>query len=600
MNNEIRSGTVPTGPGTDGPRSPHYVGGDRGTGSMARFEGTKLREYQSEAVHETLKAWGCGMKRPALLMATGLGKTVIFAELSRLMATSAGRRPVVLVHRDELVRQSVAKLKAADPKMRIGIIQGRDMGIARTDIVVASVQTLSRPNRLAAISRDRFDLIIVDECHHAMANSYRAILDHFGAFDSAGRTLCLGVTATMARGDGQGLGQVWDDVVLERDIRFGVENGYLTPAEVRTVRLAGLDTDRVRAGIDGDLAAGALARAMSNVHAGPIIAKAYAEFGRGADGRLRRAAVFCPTVDVALAWQADFLEVGARTAVITGKTPVEERQTSYARLEAGRLDALLTVMVLTEGWDCPAVEVAVVARPTKSMPLLTQIVGRVLRPSPDTGKRAALVIDVVGSMGSGLARSLDLSIPEPLEQIAPLEGEFPEELLAGMPPEPPLPIPAIDWVAIDLHGEPIPKAERRRGHAGPEWLRTYQGVPFLAPTVEFPDLLFVMTRQVDGEIRGPWWIKRKSQAPEQLFLSEGADLRDIHPGVKPTPGMVLATDKQTALLRRLVHPLTRMALLGPDTPRPAARLASDLLSVHFASRELDRPIAVVSPIGRPV
>lgn len=526
-----------------------------------------------------MSGWASGLKRPALVLATGLGKTVVFAELSRTMAASGSRRPLVLVHRDELVRQSVAKLQAADPSMRIGVIQGRELGIARTDIVVASVQTLIR--RLNVIQPSRFDLGIVDECHHAAADSYVKIMTHFGAFNSASNSLWLGVTATMGRGDNRGLGDIWQEVVFERDIKFGVDGGHLVPAEVRTVRLAGLDTDSVRVA-QGDLAPGALARAMSSAGAGPTIARAYSEFARTAEGRLRRGIVFAPKVETAQAWQSDFLALGIRCAVITGTTPTEERQGVYRDLAAGRLDVIASVMVLTEGFDLPAVEVAVIGRPTKSMALLTQMVGRVLRPSPSTGKTAALVIDVVGAMGSGLARTLDLSIPEPAEQVAPTEDDIEARGGDWFVPEPEISIPEFEFVALDLHGTPIPAAERVRGAVGPDWLRTYAGTLFLAPTLAFPDLLFVRPAP-----EGLYWRKQKNRAPEPLQLAEGQDLRALHPGAKPSWDRLSASDKQVALLRRLRRP-DGTPLLDEGALCPSSRVASDLLAVHFASRELDR------------
>jgi superfamily II DNA or RNA helicase len=535
-----------------------------------------LRDYQREAMAATMSAWGSGMKRPAAVLATGLGKTVIFAELSRTLAASGSRRPLVLVHRDELVRQSVAKLRAADPELKIGVIQGRECGIARTDVVVASVQTLIR--RLDVIQPSRFDLGIIDECHHAAADSYVKIMTHFGAFDSASPSLWLGVTATMGRGDNRGLGDIWQDVVYERDIQFGVKNGFLVPAEVRTVRLAGLDTDKVRVS-QGDLAPGALAKAMSSAHAGPTIARAYAEFARNPDGTLRRGIVFAPKVETAQAWASDFLGLGIRCAVITGETKPEDRQGVYRDLAAGRLDVIASVMVLTEGFDLPAVEVAVIGRPTRSMALLTQMVGRVLRPSPDTGKRAALVIDVVGAMGSGLARTLDLSIPEPDGQVAPTEDEVGERDDTFRLPEPEVEIPNFEFVALDLHGAPIEAAERKRGAVGPDWLRTYAGTPFLAATVEYPWTIYLGPG-------GTFWRKAKGKPAEQLALAEGQDIRSIHPGQKPGfPGM-LATDKQADLLRRLRRP-DGTPLLEAEAPRPYARTASELLAVHFASREID-------------
>lgn len=546
-----------------------------------------LREYQREAIASAMTGWAGGLKRPALVLATGLGKTVIFAELSRALA-QGGRRPVVLVHRDELVRQSVDKLRAADPGMRIGIIQGRECGIARADIVVASVQTLIR--RLDVIAPSRFDLGIVDECHHAAADSYVKIMKHFGAFDENSNSLWLGVTATMGRGDNRGLGDIWQDVVFERDIQFGVSNGFLVPAEVRTVRLAGLDTDKVKVQ-QGDLAPGALAKAMSSAHAGPTIARAYAEFARLADGTLRRGIVFAPKVETAQAWASDFLALGIRCAVITGETKVDDRQRVYRDLAAGRLDVIASVMVLTEGFDLPAVEVAVIGRPTRSMALLTQMVGRVLRPSPSTGKRAALVIDVVGAMGSGLARTLDLSIPEPEEQVAPTEDEVGERDDTFRLPEPELAIPDFEFVALSLTGEPIPAAKRVKGATHPDWLRTYAGTPFLPTTKDFKELLFVrrMTWSGDGEEYLFW--RRQDRRVEPVRLAEGQDLRALHPGVKTSFWRAEATEGQLTQMRRARRSDGR-PLWAEGDPMPSSRQASEALSVWFASRDIDSLVFV--------
>lgn len=530
-----------------------------------------LREYQREATGAVLGAWQAGTRAPAIVLATGLGKTVILAELCRIAVRAMNLRPVILVHRDELVRQTVDKLERADAGLRIGIIQGQNLGIARTDVVVASVQTLIRrigPKARIAITPDRFSAVIVDECHHAAASSYLAILDHFGD------ALRLGVTATLARGDGRGLGEVWDDVVYERDIAWGVEHGYLVPAEVRTVTLAGLDTSKVRKAIDGDLAAGDLGKAMSSVHAGERIAEAYVRFGQTAQGRLRRAISFAPTVEVAEAWTGDYEAAGARCAVINGATPTNVRQAAYRDLAAGRIDVLSSVMVLTEGFDLPAVEVAIVGRPTKSMPLLTQMVGRVLRPSPSTGKEAALILDVVGAMGGGLARSVDLSIPPPPAPVAPPADYEPvrrERLEVAPPPE-------VEWVAWDLHGNPITEVRRRKGHGGPEWLRTYGGVPFLPRTADFQDLLFCWAR--DGTPT-PWWRKARGKAPEPLVLAAEGDLRSIHPGIPARLDTQPATMAQLELLGRL-------GLRDAGTEPPTRLEASNMIEIHFASAELDR------------
>lgn len=541
-----------------------------------------LRPYQLEAVAATLDGWATSPDPGGLVLATGLGKTVIFSEVARINHRAFNARTCILVHRDELVTQTVDKLNAADPGLLVGIVQGGNTGIY-ADVVVASVQTLVR--RLGKIDPAQFPRIIVDEAHHMVADSYQKCLHHFGAYDG-GRTRTLGVTATPARGDRQGLGAALPGGIwYERAIGWGVEQGFLCPAEVRTVALTGLDTDAIKR-TSGDLAAGDLGKAMSSIHAGAKIAEAYAHYGTDSHGRLRRAISFAPTIAVAEAWAADYELVGARAVVIKGSTPVAERRAAYRDVAAGRKDVLSSVMVLTEGFDLPAVEVAIIGRPTKSMPLLTQMVGRVLRPSP--GKTSALLLDVVGSLGGGLARSYDLSIPEPKEDEAPPQDEdtMPRERRERIEVRPP---EKLDWVARDLFGEPIKKGARRKTHSEPGWLRTYGGVSFLpASPPEVPWRLFCWLQ--DG-LDNPWWRLERGGQPEPVTMAPGADPRDLHPGWPLAWDDLFATDPQAQLL-------TKLGLM-PEGNRPTKRRASELIEIHFASREIDavcRPkLAVVPP-----
>ncbi len=540
----------------------------------------ELRPYQLEAVGATLDGWHRTPDPGGLQLATGLGKTVILAELARINR-AMGYRTLIEVHRDELVRQTVEKLQHADPGMRIGIVQGPNMGVF-ADVVVASVQTLIR--RIGKVRPDQFPRIIIDECHHGAAKSYMDINTHFGAY-AGGDTRTLGVTATMARGDRRGLGEVLPGGVwFERGIAWGVEHGYLVPAEVRTVALAGLDTDRIRKGADGDLAAGELGKAMSTAGAGRHIAAAYARYAQDPYGRFRRAISFAPTIEIAEAWAGAYEAAGARCAVITGSTGPQERQAAYRDVRDGRKDVLSSVMVLTEGFDLPAVEVAIVGRPTKSMPLLTQMVGRVLRPSPATGKRSALLLDVVGALGSGLARSFDLSIPKPDTDEAPPQDdrELPEsrERIIAAPP------PAVTFIARDLlTGLPIKAPKRRKGMVEPEWLRTNGGVPFLPQTPDYPWRIFCWARD---DSPSPWWrLGREEVTPEPIELAAGADIRDLHPGLPSEWATVPATGPQTQTLQKLG--------LGSASSKAAA---SEALEIYFAGRTLDRlcrPKMVVAP-----
>lgn len=551
-----------------------------------------LRDYQRQAVGAVLDGWGRTADPGAIQLATGLGKTVIFAEVARINH-AMGLRTGVLVHRDELVQQAAEKMHHADPAMRIGIVQGNSMGVF-ADVVIMSVQTLVR--RLDRIRPTQFPRLIVDEVHHAAADSYQKCLTHFGAYSET-ETRTLGVTATLARSDKKGLGAVLPGGVwFERGIEWGVLNGdtgpcapgggFLVPAEVRTVALADLDTDRVKRSA-GDLQAGDLGKAMSSADAGKHIAAAYARYGLDAYGRFRRAISFAPTIEIAEAWAADYESAGARCVVITGSTPIGQRRAAYADVAAGRKDVLSSVMVLTEGFDLPAVEVAIIGRPTKSMPLLTQMVGRVLRPSPGTGKRSALLLDVVGALGGGLARSYDLSIPGPTEREAPLQGEaeMPQrrDRIVLAPPA------AVTFIARDLlTGLPIKAKRRRADMAEPEWLRTRGGVPFLPQTPDYPWRIFCWARD---DSPSPWWrLPREGGQPEPLEVAPDADVRDIHPGLPTAWAAEPATAPQ----------LQTLAKLGlPAAVTKAA--ASEALETYFASRALDRlcrpRMAVVDPPG---
>lgn len=376
--------------------------------------GLRLRPYQEEALEAIGRTTA---QRSAVVLPTGMGKTVIFAELVR-RNVQAGIVPMILVHRDELVRQTVAKLHGADPDMRVGVVKGPRNEAAGASVIVASVQTLARPNRRAAVLEvASVGLVIVDECHHAASKSYLDVLTAFGCFstDRLGQELlptvhAVGFTATMSREDDRKLGDVWQEVVYERDILYGIEHGYLTDVRGRSVTVDGLDLGTV-ARTAGDYQDGSLGDALEASGAGEVIADAYREHASLPDGTLRRGVVFAPTVASAISFATDFDAAGIGAEVITGDTPVEDRQLAYKRVRAGDSTVLVNCMVLTEGFDMPELSCAVIARPTSSIPLYVQMVGRVLRPYP--GKHEALVLDVMGVAGRlKLASITDLTKSE--------------------------------------------------------------------------------------------------------------------------------------------------------------------------------------------
>lgn len=349
----------------------------------------RLRDYQLEAIEAVRAQWAGGKRRVGVSLPTGSGKTVVFTD-PRLRAGIEGR-PLVLVHREELAQQAVAKARAANPTLRVGIVKA-GMDQVGADFIVGSVPTLrgqARRERLRNIG-----LVIVDEAHHAPAESYRTILDWYGCYGPTGvaehRTaLAVGFTATMSRGDGVGLGGVWESIAYERDIRWMITRGYLVAPTGLRVSVGDLDLRGVsRRG--GDYVDSELGAALEDSAAPECTVKAWTEHAAG-----RSTILFAPTVAYAQLMAERFTEAGVSAAAVWGAMPAEERRLTLKRFEAGEVQVLCNCMVLTEGTDLPVCSCIVVARPTSHVGLYTQMVGRGLRLAP--GKSDCLVLDVVGA-----------------------------------------------------------------------------------------------------------------------------------------------------------------------------------------------------------
>lgn len=346
-----------------------------------------LRPYQSEAISRTEAAALRGVRRQLGVAATGLGKTIIFASLAHQM----GGRTLVLAHRDELVAQAVEKISGQWPAATVGVVKA-ERNQADADVVVASVQTLGREARLDRFLRAQLDLapfslVVVDEAHHAAAPTYQAILTGLRAGDEGG-PLLLGVTATPDRGDGKGLDAAFDEVTWTYDILWGIRSGFLCDVRGRRVTIDTLDLKGVKVR-NGDYAEGETGQRMMDAGAPEAIVRAWME--HAAD---RRTLVFSPTVETAQAVADEFAEQGITVGMVSGTTPIDDRRQMLADFSTGAIQVMSNCMVLTEGYDNPRVDCVVVARPTKSRALYTQMVGRGTRRHPD--KSDLLVLDVVG------------------------------------------------------------------------------------------------------------------------------------------------------------------------------------------------------------
>lgn len=497
-----------------------------------------LRPYQQEAAVSILAAWNNGVQRPAVVLPTGAGKTVIFAALCALLARR-GNHPLVLVNRDELVRQTVAKLQAADPYLSIGRIQGKDNEL-RGEITVASIQTLSRAKRLNQVAPDRFDRIICDEAHYAAADSWRRTIEHFGAFRPDGAKI-VGFTATMERTDKRGLGEIWDDVVFKRSTRWAIQEGFLVPVRAQTIVVPELDLAKVRIQ-QGDLSDGDLGRAMAQAKAGPLIAQAYCDLARDENGELRRGICFAPTIEVAENFLLDFRDAGIPTELVIGNTPTPERQAKYRATREGSNKVLMSVGVLTTGFDEPTVEVAIVARPTKSRGLYQQMVGRALRLSPETNKADALVLDVVGASRLGLSTLVDLRLDEPVTEKIEADEDLDERgsiILAKELPDAP---DEIEFQEVDpFDGMPAEKVQaikylNKRPAQKAMWDVTEGGVPFLPPSETFP--YYIALRKISDDRWQAWQVPRSGG--QSILLGDHKTLPEV---------MVLGLDFRGPILK---------------------------------------------------
>jgi len=334
----------------------------------------QLRGYQQQAIDDLRNAYRAGSRAPLLCLPTGGGKTIIFSAIAQ-SAVARGRNVLILVHRRELLHQASRKLTAIS--VDHGLIAA---GIPTScqPVQVASVQTLVR--RLLTMTWQP-SLIIIDEAHHAAAGSWDRVLRHW---PDAYR---LGVTATPCRLDGRGLAQAFDHLVLGPSVASLINAAYLTGARIYAPpQVADLSGIRKRA---GDYAADQAADAMNRP---TVTGDAIAHYQRLAAGQ--QAIAFCCSIDHANSVCSAFTAAGIHAATLLGNTP--NRDQVVAAFAAGQVQILVTVDVVSEGFDIPAASCAILLRPTQSLGLYLQQIGRVLRPAP--GKSQALILDHVGNV----------------------------------------------------------------------------------------------------------------------------------------------------------------------------------------------------------
>jgi DNA repair protein RadD len=341
---------------------------------------TVLRPYQVQVKADVQLAVETGRPRVIAVAPTGSGKTLISSAVIKEAAAN-GNRVLVLAHTREIIKQTSIKLYGHN--IEHGIIQAGLVANPERRVQVASIQTLwTRAMRLDRMPLSLADLLIIDEAHHCPSETYRKIIAQYP------NAVLLGLTATPCRGDGRGLGNIFDIIVECPQVADLIAQRYL----VRTRVYAPIDPDL--RGVEtrqGDYVESQLAGRMDRTDLVGDIVTHWHKYGER-----RRTVCFAVNVAHSLHIRNEFIASGVRAEHIDGSTPKLERDAVLARLASGETELVSNCMVLTEGWDMPEVGCCILARPTKKMGLYRQMIGRVLRPAE--GKHNALVLDHSGAV----------------------------------------------------------------------------------------------------------------------------------------------------------------------------------------------------------
>lgn len=391
-----------------------------------------LRPYQKEALDAVLSNANNGISKQLVVLPTGAGKTVIFSQLPIIKPDTLPM--LVLAHRSELLEQAKSKILESNPNLTVEIEQA-ERKAGKVDVVVASVATLGRNNtpRIEEYPKNYFKSIVIDEAHHAAAPSYRRIIDFFSP------DFLLGVTATPQRSDSTRLIDVFDEIVYYRTIQDLIQEGWLSPLVGYRVKTS---TDISEVEIqNGEYSQSQLEEKIDNPERNAHVVAAYRNLAMD-----KKTLIYASGVRHAQNLAVSFRQASVETAVIVGTTPREEREKILAQFATGQISVIVNVGVLTEGFDEPSLEAIIIAKPTRSTLLYTQIVGRGTRLFK--GKEHCIIIDIADTTKGkkpiglptllGMPPDFDLqgqSLTDVAEKFEELEAYCPGEAVRVLNPD---------------------------------------------------------------------------------------------------------------------------------------------------------------------
>ena len=398
----------------------------------------ELRDYQQEATENLQKMREDGKTIALLYHATGVGKTITAAT----DAKAVGGRTLFLVNALKLASQAKETFAKVWPEATLGEYTGSQKDMTQT-VIFATVQSISKD--LEKFSPTDFDYLIVDECHHAAANTYQKIFTYFHP------KFILGLTATPERSDGEDMLELFQNVAHKMDLKTAVERGVLVP--IRCIRVkTNIDLTDVR--INGiKYNSQDLESKLFIPERNQLIVDTYLRYVNG-----KKTVIFCASVDHAAEIAKLLRDSGVKAEAVSGRDLVEVREKILKDYETGSTNVLCACDLLNEGWDSPHTTVLFMARPTMSKTIYLQQLGRGTRRCP--GKEDLLVVDFVDNanmfnMPYSLHRVLDIAKYQPMAYVLAPENKRKldqDMLFQGEKPEAWLdvPIDVSDYEIIDL------------------------------------------------------------------------------------------------------------------------------------------------------
>ena len=398
----------------------------------------ELRDYQQEATENLQKMREDGKTIALLYHATGVGKTITAAT----DAKAVGGRTLFLVNALKLASQAKETFAKVWPEATLGEYTGSQKDMTQT-VIFATVQSISKD--LEKFSPTDFDYLIVDECHHAAANTYQKIFTYFHP------KFILGLTATPERSDGEDMLELFQNVAHKMDLKTAVERGILVP--IRCIRVkTNIDLTDVR--INGiKYNSQDLESKLFIPERNQLIVDTYLKYVNG-----KKTVIFCASVDHAAEIAKLLRDSGVKAEAVSGRDRMEVREKILKDYETGSTNVLCACDLLNEGWDSPHTTVLFMARPTMSKTIYLQQLGRGTRRCP--GKEDLLVVDFVDNanmfnMPYSLHRVLDIAKYQPMAYVLAPENKRKldqDMLFQGEKPEAWLdvPIDVSDYEIIDL------------------------------------------------------------------------------------------------------------------------------------------------------